>query len=218
MTNIYLVRFIPTDRNADTSPIGAYASFDDARAAIVADCYAYGHHHRRYGENDEANAYGIAADEIGRPNVTERWYNIIVHGDNPRTIGAYHVTEWRHGQRVRLSADVETYPIYVNAGNTGTITLLGTSDVGIMLDTPHDDLAEWDNVLHVWVTDSDVDYTDSVAAIPDTDTPDTCSTCGTRDDLHRHGDDVRCHPCRLDDDLRNAGITLRNAASAALRP
>ncbi len=35
---------------------------------------------------------------------------------------------------------------------------------------------------------------------------DTCQTCGTTDDLHRHGTDVRCHPCRLDDDLRAAGI------------
>jgi hypothetical protein len=35
---------------------------------------------------------------------------------------------------------------------------------------------------------------------------DACQTCGTTDDLHRHGADVRCHPCRLDDDLRAAGI------------
>jgi hypothetical protein len=35
---------------------------------------------------------------------------------------------------------------------------------------------------------------------------DTCQTCGTTNDLHRHGTDVRCHACRLDDDLRAAGI------------
>ena len=51
-------------------------------------------------------------------------------------------------------------------------------------------------------------------------TPDSCHTCGTTNDLHTHGNETQCHACRLDDDLRAAGVlpgkrTIRRAPSPA---
>lgn len=42
-----------------------------------------------------------------------------------------------------------------------------------------------------------------------------CSVCGRTDDLHVDGADIRCHPCRLDDDLARHFADQRSRSAGA---
>lgn len=167
---MHLVRFSPTDRNVEPTCIGAYETAQLARTRIGYDCYAQAASHRRFGETHESKAYGRIADEMANPHVTESWFDVIVdsaNSNNPRTIGTYQITEWAQNHPVIITADIDPYPISVRQGESGRI--VSNSDmIGIRLDTHHDDLDEWDNIVYLWQVDTDLDYTDNVKGITQT--------------------------------------------------